>query len=46
MNRGAIHPKLTHLREPKDGTDFWVGQNIAKWDLVIEENKTAAFLVM
>ena len=45
MNRGATYPKLTHLRKPKDGTDFRAGQDITKKDLVIEEDETAAFLV-
>ena len=41
----ATHPKLMYLRKPKNGIDFWVDQDITKWDLVIEEDKTAAFLV-
>ena len=45
MNKEATHPKLTHLRKPKDRTDFWAGQDITKLDLVIEEDETAVFLV-
>ncbi len=45
MNKGATHPKLMHLRIIKNETDFQAGQDIAKWDLVIEKDKTAIFLM-
>ncbi len=44
-NKEATRLKLTHLRKAKDRTDFRAGQDITKWDLVIEEDETAEFLV-
>ncbi len=35
-----------HLRESKDGTDFWAGQDITEWDLVIKKDEIAAFFMM
>ena len=34
-----------HFRKAKDGTDFQAGQDITKWDLIIEEDETAEFLM-